>query len=460
MNQAYVRKKYKQKYRDAFELISKNSRRKLEKVTIVKETTIMLAEDILQGKLKGVDEHSLYCIIYALYKEGIITFNLREFSLKNRLLISVVKMRYLTIIPKLIMLDRLQDTVDVLVYAIDNEDLELLKTIVEAKERSGGVVEAGFLTRHTVNNKEVDILEYLIEHHLSYDVLAMEIAKREKNQKMLEVLLEKSPFLKEFYIQAVVLKGDRELAKAIVRTNRLDIANDDTFIKAAVSWTSDSELVKMLIDAGANVNAKYNAEEAYYTWACRELKEGREDYGNVLTRALMSDRKLEIAELLRQAGAKDRELMTDLLVVAKIERDAQNLFFVKMLYGHRGDKELQTVYEIQEKRMIDNLKALACKVIEEYPVKREIGNTIIMYNPEKKFCFHGPRADYRIPTKIIAGTTPKASFDDINYLFQMIEKTIEKNMMGVFLVQYKDKNMRMTVDEFYEFEKELSIFKA
>lgn len=456
MNQDYARRKYKQKYRDEFEF-RKHYQREVDEEKIVNEITNMLAEDILEGKLKDVDENSLYRIIYYLYKEGMITFEYRKFSFEKRLEISlimaVVKMRYLTIIPKLIMLDCLQSTLDALIYAIENEDLELLKTIVVAKKESGkGVVESGFLTRYTVNNKGVDILEYLIENHISYDVLAMQIAKKEKNQKMLEVLLEKSPFLKDFYIQALVFDGDTELAKAIVRTNRLDIANDDKFIKVAVSWTSDSELVKMLITAGANVNAKYNGQEACSGWACRGIKKGREDYGDVLGRALMSNRKLEIAELLRQAGANDRKLMTDMIVVAKIERDARNFFFVRMLYGHGANKKLQTVYEIQEKKMRDNVIALACDAIEAYPVKRDTGDTIIIYNTEEKICSYGPQTDYSIPTKMIAGTTPAPYFYDIKYLLQMIEKTMEKNMMGDFWVEYKE-GLRMTVDELYELKK-------
>lgn len=144
-------------------------------------------------------------------------------------------------------------------------------------------------------------------------------------------------------------------------------------------------------------------------------------------------------------------------VIAKIERDAQNLFFVKILYGFTDSKhEPDTVYTIEDSRLLDNLIGLSYMALENFPVSRDFGYSIVIYDPETKDCYSGPWTDYKVPTKIIVGTDPRRYFDEINYLIQMLSKTIEENNMGELWVQYGDK--LMTEEEFYEFQKELSIY--
>lgn len=144
--------------------------------------------------------------------------------------------------------------------------------------------------------------------------------------------------------------------------------------------------------------------------------------------------------------------------IAKIERDAQNFFFVKMLYGYANEGETQTVYEIEDNILKDNLIALSYMAIDSFPIRSDFGYSIIIYNPETKYCHHGRLTNYKIANKIIVGTVPENYFDEINYLIQMISKIIERNNLGEFYVQYKNK--MMTAKEFYEFQKELSIYNV
>lgn len=143
-------------------------------------------------------------------------------------------------------------------------------------------------------------------------------------------------------------------------------------------------------------------------------------------------------------------------VIARIEKNAQNLFWVKMLYGFTDSKyEPDTVYNIEDNRLLDNLIGLSYMTLECFPNSKRIGYSIIIYDPETTYYWH---YNYRINynNKIIIGTIPKDRFKEINYIIQMISKTIEENNMGEFWVQYEDK--MMTAEEFYEFQKELLIY--
>ncbi len=146
--------------------------------------------------------------------------------------------------------------------------------------------------------------------------------------------------------------------------------------------------------------------------------------------------------------------------IAKVERDAKNYFFVKMLYGFSdSSNEPLMVYGIEDEGLIDNLVALSYIALNMFPCggRRECGNTIIIYDIITKYRYDGYYTDYTRPNNIIVGTTSMNNFEDINYLIRMISHTIEKEKMGEFFVQYKDKVM--TEKEFYEFQDELSIYK-
>jgi len=146
-------------------------------------------------------------------------------------------------------------------------------------------------------------------------------------------------------------------------------------------------------------------------------------------------------------------------VIAKIERDAQNFFFVKMYYGFMDSEIIhykeRTVYEIEDKEFIDNLIALSYAALSRFRCGRNIGSTIVVYNTKTRVRSNGPYANYTDPDQIIVGTVPMINFEEINYLVHMMSFVMEKEKLGEFFVQYKDKVMRE--DEFYEFQNKLSI---
>lgn len=147
----------------------------------------------------------------------------------------------------------------------------------------------------------------------------------------------------------------------------------------------------------------------------------------------------------------------EITVVAKIERDAQNFFFAKMLYGFEDSENgLQTVYGIEDENLIDNIVALSYMALNTFKCGINVGSTIIIYDTKSQDRHSGYHTDYTAPDRIIVGTMPMPNFEDINYLIRMISYMIEKEKMGDFSIRYKDKEM--TVDEFYEFQKELSIY--
>lgn len=146
-----------------------------------------------------------------------------------------------------------------------------------------------------------------------------------------------------------------------------------------------------------------------------------------------------------------------LKVVAKIERDAQNFFFVKMLYGYTNSQEgVQTVYAIKDKELLEKLIYLSHSALIGASRVSEYGNTIIIYDVPSKCCYNVYRTNYAADNKIIVGTTSRMIFSEINYLLHIVSKTIEKEEMGEFFVQYKDEVM--TIEEFYEFQDKLRIY--
>lgn len=150
-------------------------------------------------------------------------------------------------------------------------------------------------------------------------------------------------------------------------------------------------------------------------------------------------------------------------VVAKIERDARNYFFVKMLYGIKDSKcDPDTVYIIEDSRLLDNLVELSHEIFknyEKFDIPKDFGFSknfemfVILYDINDKCCYTA--AWLGRPSKIIVGTTSTNNFMEINYLIKMISEVIKEKDMGEFWVQYGDK--LMTIEEFYEFQKKLRV---
>lgn len=139
--------------------------------------------------------------------------------------------------------------------------------------------------------------------------------------------------------------------------------------------------------------------------------------------------------------------------IAKIERNSRNLFFAKMLYGLTNSKyEPETAFQIEDSRLIDTLITLSNKAIGIFQI---YGTKIVIYEPKTKRTYSGYNTDYTIPSKIIVGTVPSSEFEGINYLIYMMSDTIKKHDMGELWIQYENK--LMSEEEFYEFQKELSI---
>lgn len=143
--------------------------------------------------------------------------------------------------------------------------------------------------------------------------------------------------------------------------------------------------------------------------------------------------------------------------VAKIERDARNYLFVKMLYGILGSNIEETVYQIEDSRLLDTLIGISNEALKFLGTRNEVGNAIVIYYTKKGwkswYSNSGPDTDYTNPTKVIAGTVGTNELKEINYLIHRLSKTISRDDIGEFWVQYEDK--LMTEEEFYELQKKL-----
>ena len=144
--------------------------------------------------------------------------------------------------------------------------------------------------------------------------------------------------------------------------------------------------------------------------------------------------------------------------IAKIERDARNYFFVKMLYGFSDTKnELKTIYEINDEGLMDNLVALSYTALNTFTCggRSDYGSEIVIYDVISKNRYYGYHIDYREPNHIIVGTMAMPNFSHINYLIRMISFTMEKENIGEFFIQYKEEVMNC--EEFYNYQKRLFI---
>ena len=147
-----------------------------------------------------------------------------------------------------------------------------------------------------------------------------------------------------------------------------------------------------------------------------------------------------------------------IVAIAKLERDARNFFFVKMLYGYDISMidNLKSVFEIDDTHLLMDLIDISTLALSVYKCRETIGNTILLYNPDQKFCYTADNIYHDDEFKIIVGTEAHNEFSDINYLVRMLSQTIHA-YSGTFAVQYKNKIM--SEKEFYEFQGELSVFK-
>lgn len=145
--------------------------------------------------------------------------------------------------------------------------------------------------------------------------------------------------------------------------------------------------------------------------------------------------------------------------IAKIERDAKNFFFVKMLYGfEESQRKPQTIFEMKDVEVYDSLVILSRKALSNFQCCSSFtGDRIIVYNPEGKYSQPAFQS-YAHNNPIIIGTEPSNSFRDINYLARMLDYTMNEEKIGEFFVQYKEQIMR--IEAFYEFQKNLSILKG
>lgn len=140
--------------------------------------------------------------------------------------------------------------------------------------------------------------------------------------------------------------------------------------------------------------------------------------------------------------------------IAKIERDAENYFFLKMLYGDEADINLKTVYEIEDACLIAKLVEMSKNALRIFSIRSF--KTIVLYNPVNKWRFHGLDLGNE-ENKILAGTISASDFDEINYLIHMISDVLKKKDMGSLVVSYEDKIMSEI--EFHKFQESLSIYK-
>ena len=141
-------------------------------------------------------------------------------------------------------------------------------------------------------------------------------------------------------------------------------------------------------------------------------------------------------------------------VIAKIERDAKNWFFVKILYGYADSEEkLKTVYKINHKELQQDLISLSYIVFKGISLGYD-EKSIIFYDVVKRTNSQGYDT-YEGPNKIVVGTNSNVEFSTINHLVHLLSYAIEKEKLGEFFVQYNDE--LMTEEAFYEFQRRLSI---
>ena len=150
--------------------------------------------------------------------------------------------------------------------------------------------------------------------------------------------------------------------------------------------------------------------------------------------------------------------MNKIRVVARIERDVRNFFFVRLLYSFSElPDNLRTVYEINDRNLLTKIVNMSQAVLYEANNGIGLRNSIVAYNVIEKHCTGNLYMARRVvPNIAISGTVAQVNFDEINYLLVLISKVMIREDLGEFLVEYNGKNM--SFDEFYSFQQNLSLY--
>ena len=114
-------------------------------------------------------------------------------------------------------------------------------------------------------------------------------------------------------------------------------------------------------------------------------------------------------------------------VIAKIENNTQNLFFINMLYSLIDSRYgPETVENIEDNRLLDNIIDLSYMTIKRFPNHICYRNSIIMYDSQNEnYYYYGYKMDDRLYTKIkLPGMVGLAfnpsTWPSINYCYMYI----------------------------------------
>lgn len=149
--------------------------------------------------------------------------------------------------------------------------------------------------------------------------------------------------------------------------------------------------------------------------------------------------------------------MNKIRVVARIERDVRNFFFVRMLYTFSElPNNLRTVYEITDKNLLAKIINLSHSLLCE--ANNIFSETLIVaYNVVEKQCTRSLYIARRVvPDIVIAGTSAQANFAEINYLLGLISNVMIRENLGEISVQHNGKNM--SCNEFYNIQKNFYLY--
>jgi len=255
-------------------------------------------------------------------------------------------------------------------------------------------------------------------------------------------------------------QGHVEVVKLLIEAGA-DVTAQNSYAIMRASEEGHVEVVRLLIEAGADVTADDNyaikcASQEGYVEIVRLLIEAGADVTADDIKEASRKGYTEILELLQEAYKLQKKRIE---AIAKVERDAQNCFFVKMLYGYNiSQEEPSTVYGIKDQKLLDDLANLSHTVLTRDVFDIERQKEIIMYDLKREQCYYGSQANYERKNRIIVGTTSRACFIEINYMLDRISQTLKENNGGEILVQYKDEVM--TVEEFYQFQENLRIYNT
>ena len=150
--------------------------------------------------------------------------------------------------------------------------------------------------------------------------------------------------------------------------------------------------------------------------------------------------------------------MNKIKVVAKIERDVKNFFFVKLLYSFSElPDNLHTVYEITDRNLLTKIINMSRDVLYEVNSSVFSNSSVVAYNVVEKRCTSNLYVARKVvPNTVIAGTVAQVNFDEINNLIALISKVMMRENLGEFLVDYNGKSM--SCKEFYDFQQNLSLY--